>query len=59
MSVSVLTNETTSPEQQREADDTAAALNIDFGEGDQLREAVDLDVSASAFGPFHRPRLGG
>ncbi|MFE4609985.1 recombinase family protein [Streptomyces niveus] len=58
--LSVLTDETTSPERQREADDTAAAaLGIDFGEGDQLREAVDLDVSASAFGPFDRPQLGG
>ncbi|MGX8904743.1 recombinase family protein [Streptomyces netropsis] len=56
----MLTDETTSPERQREADDIAAAsLNIDFGEGDQLREAVDLDVSASAFGPFDRPQLGG
>ncbi|KOT56242.1 MULTISPECIES: recombinase family protein [Streptomyces] len=58
--LSVLTDETTSPERQREADDTAAAaLNIDFGDGDQLREAVDLDVSASTFSPFDRPQLGG
>ncbi|MFD7894262.1 recombinase family protein [Streptomyces sp. NPDC059743] len=58
--LSVLTDETTSPERQREADDiAAAALGIDFGEGDGLREAVDLDVSASAFGPFDRPQLGG
>lgn len=58
--LSVLTDETTSPERQREADDIAAAtLGIDFGEGDALREAVDLDVSASAFGPFDRPQLGG
>ncbi|MEU7584419.1 recombinase family protein [Streptomyces sp. NPDC041068] len=58
--LSVLTDETTSPERQREADDiAAAALGIDFGEGAQLREAVDLDVSASAFGPFDRPQLGG
>ncbi|MEU3053287.1 recombinase family protein [Streptomyces griseus] len=58
--LSVLTDETTSPERQREADDiAAAALGIDFGEGDQLREAVDLDVSASTFGPFERPELGG
>ncbi|QEU93683.1 recombinase family protein [Streptomyces kanamyceticus] len=58
--LSVLTDETTSPERQREADDiAAAALGIDFGEGDQLREAVDLDVSASEFGPFDRPELGG
>ncbi|MDH6624624.1 hypothetical protein M2271_002428 [Streptomyces sp. LBL] len=58
--LSVLTDETTSPERQREPDDiAAAALGIDFGEGDALREAVDLDVSASAFGPFDRPQLGG
>ncbi|MGH4031075.1 recombinase family protein [Actinomycetota bacterium Odt1-20B] len=58
--LSVLTDETTSPERQREADDiAAAALGIDFGEGDQLREAVDLDVSASKFGPFEREQLGG
>ncbi len=58
--LSVLTDETTSPERQREADDiVAAALNIDFGEGDQLREAVDLDVSASKISPFDRPALGG
>ncbi|MER5304574.1 recombinase family protein [Streptomyces lasiicapitis] len=57
--LSVLTDETTSPERQREADDIAAAsLNISFGEGDQLREAVDLDVSASKFGPFEREQLG-
>ncbi|WP_073880162.1 recombinase family protein [Streptomyces sp. CB00316] len=30
-----------------------------FGSGDALREAVDLDVSASTFGPFDRPELGG
>ncbi|MFQ6849871.1 recombinase family protein [Streptomyces sp. 35M1] len=58
--LSVLTDETTSPERQREADDRVAAeLNIDFGSGDALREAVDLDVSASTFGPFDRPQLGG
>ncbi|SCD35756.1 Site-specific DNA recombinase [Streptomyces sp. OspMP-M43] len=58
--LSVLTDETTSPERQREADDRVAAeLNIDFGSGDTLREAVDLDVSASTFGPFDRPELGG
>jgi DNA invertase Pin-like site-specific DNA recombinase len=58
--LSVMTDETTSPERQREADDIAAvALGISFGEGDALREAVDLDVSASAFGPFDRPQLGG
>ncbi|MEU2870390.1 recombinase family protein [Streptomyces olivoreticuli] len=58
--LSVRTDETTSPERQREADDiAAAALGIDFGEGDALREAVDLDVSASKVGPFDRPQLGG
>ncbi|MGX1953090.1 recombinase family protein [Streptomyces anulatus] len=58
--LSVLTDETTSPERQREADDKVAAeLGIDFGSGEALREAVDLDVSASAFGPFDRPELGG
>lgn len=36
--LSVLTDETTSPERQREADDKVAAeLNIDFGSGDALR----------------------
>ncbi|WP_346768287.1 recombinase family protein [Streptomyces sp. R301] len=55
----MLTDETTSPERQREADDQAAAAhNISFGEGDQLREAVDLDVSASKISPFDRPQLG-
>ncbi|KKZ74016.1 recombinase family protein [Streptomyces showdoensis] len=58
--LSVLTDETTSPERQREAGDiAAAALGIDFGEGDQLREAIDLDVSASKVSPFDRPQLGG
>ncbi|MER7123557.1 recombinase family protein [Streptomyces goshikiensis] len=58
--LSVLTDETTSPDRQREADDQAAAAhNISFGEGDQLREAVDLDVSASKISPFDRPALGG
>ncbi|MFF4737978.1 recombinase family protein [Streptomyces sp. NPDC001262] len=57
--LSVRTDETTSPERQREADDVAAAaLRIDFGAGDELREAVDLDVSASKIGPFDRPQLG-
>ncbi|MFJ1594243.1 recombinase family protein [Kitasatospora albolonga] len=57
--LSVLTDETTSPERQREADDKIAAeLNIDFGAGDALREAVDLDVSASKVAPFDRPALG-
>ncbi|WP_405793335.1 recombinase family protein [Streptomyces sp. NBC_01506] len=57
--LSVLTDETTSPERQRDADDIAAgALNIDFSDGDGLREAVDLDVSASKISPFDRPALG-
>ncbi|MBH1936512.1 recombinase family protein [Streptomyces sp. AV19] len=57
--LSVLTDETTSPERQREAADLAAAsLGILFGEGDDLREAVDLDVSASKTSPFDRPQLG-
>ncbi|MFJ5846793.1 MULTISPECIES: recombinase family protein [unclassified Streptomyces] len=57
--LSVLTDETTSPERQREADDKVAAeLNIDFGSGDAVREAVDLDVSASKVAPFDRPALG-
>ncbi|MFJ2906880.1 recombinase family protein [Streptomyces sp. NPDC087212] len=57
--LSVLTDETTSPERQREADDiAAAALGIDFGDGETLREAVDLDVSASKVSPFDRPQLG-
>lgn len=55
--LSVLTDETTSPERQREADDIAAgALNIAFGEGDGLREAVDLDVSASKISRSTVPR---
>ncbi|MFF7990348.1 recombinase family protein [Kitasatospora xanthocidica] len=54
-----MTDETTSPERQREAcNREAAVLGIDFGEGDDLREAVDLDVSASKTSPFTRPRLG-
>ncbi|MFE6099770.1 recombinase family protein [Streptomyces laurentii] len=57
--LSVLTDETTSPERQREAGNIAAsALGINFGEGDALREAVDLDVSASKVSPFDRPELG-
>ncbi|WP_241833346.1 hypothetical protein [Streptomyces caatingaensis] len=51
--LSVLTDETTSPERQREACDRAAAFyNIDFGAGDDLREVVDLDLSASKLSPF-------
>ncbi|WP_328698136.1 recombinase family protein [Streptomyces sp. NBC_00342] len=57
--LSVLTDETTSPDRQREADDKIAAeLGVSFGEGDGLREAVDLDVSASKVAPFDRPALG-
>ncbi|MFD5555382.1 recombinase family protein [Streptomyces sp. NPDC127068] len=57
--LSVLTDETTSPERQREADDRAAAeLGITFDNGEALREAVDLDVSASKVTPFDRPELG-
>lgn len=54
--LSVLTDETTSPERQREScDGAAAALGVDFGG----REALDLDVSASKTTPFDRPELGG
>ncbi|MFJ3858167.1 recombinase family protein [Streptomyces sp. NPDC090085] len=57
--LSVLTDETTSPERQREAGDiVAASLGIDFTEGTTTREAVDLDVSASKTAPFDRPELG-
>ncbi|MBA4864775.1 recombinase family protein [Streptomyces sp. PSKA54] len=57
--LSVLTDSTTSVERQREAGNrSAAALDIDFGEGDGLREAVDLDVSALKLSPFERPQLG-
>ncbi|WP_089226982.1 recombinase family protein [Actinacidiphila glaucinigra] len=52
--LSVLTDETTSPERQREANRAAAAaLGIDLGD----REAVDLGVSASKTTPFERPEL--
>ncbi|WP_329032857.1 recombinase family protein [Streptomyces sp. NBC_01725] len=57
--LSVLTDSTTSVGRQRDAGDrSAAALNLDFGEGDGLREAIDLDVSAVKFSPFDRPQLG-
>ncbi|MER5889009.1 recombinase family protein [Streptomyces sp. NPDC001941] len=57
--LSVRTDETTSPERQREANArVSAALGISFGEGEQYREAVDLGVSASKIGPFDRPQLG-
>jgi DNA invertase Pin-like site-specific DNA recombinase len=53
--LSVMTDESTSPERQRGANHEAgAALNIDFGD----REAVDLGVSASKTTPFERPELG-
>ncbi|WP_308409109.1 recombinase family protein [Streptomyces sp. AC558_RSS880] len=53
--LSVLTDETTSPERQRAANQGAAsALGIDLGN----REAVDLGVSASKTTPFERPELG-
>ncbi|MFF3464960.1 recombinase family protein [Streptomyces sp. NPDC002619] len=53
--LSVLTDETTSPERQREANQRAAtAEGIDLGD----REAVDLGVSASKTTPFERPELG-
>ncbi|MFJ6617209.1 recombinase family protein [Kitasatospora sp. NPDC091335] len=56
--LSVLTDETTSPERQRDAaDHVAGELRIDFGQGDALREAVDLDVSASKTSPWERPQL--
>ncbi|WP_254552290.1 recombinase family protein [Kitasatospora sp. MMS16-BH015] len=55
--LSVLTDETTSPERQREAcDHVGAELRVTFGEGDALREAVDLDVSASKTSPWERPQ---
>ncbi|MFC8566267.1 recombinase family protein [Streptomyces sp. NPDC057245] len=53
--LSVLTEETTSPERQRAAnEDAARALGIDLGD----REAIDLGVSASKTTPFERPELG-
>jgi DNA invertase Pin-like site-specific DNA recombinase len=53
--LSVLTDETTSPERQRDANHEAgSALGIDFSG----REAVDLGVSASKTTPFERPELG-
>lgn len=53
--LSVLTDETTSPERQRGANRGAAApLGIDLAD----REAVDLGVSASKTTPFERPELG-
>ncbi|MER6219002.1 recombinase family protein [Streptomyces sp900105755] len=53
--LSVLTDETTSPARQREANGGAASsLGIDISD----REAVDLGVSASKTTPFERPELG-
>ncbi|MEU1214297.1 recombinase family protein [Streptomyces sp. NPDC005790] len=52
--LSVLTDETTSPERQRTANHTAAAA---IG-ARIIGEAVDLDVSASKTTPFDRPELG-
>ncbi|MFJ9318791.1 recombinase family protein [Streptomyces globisporus] len=53
--LSVLTDETTSPERQTAANEGAAsALNIDLAD----RQAVDLGVSASKTTPFERPELG-
>ncbi|WP_455359060.1 recombinase family protein [Streptomyces sp. SYSU K21746] len=53
--LSVLTDETTSPERQRAAiDGAASALGIECGE----RDAVDLGISASRTTPFERPELG-
>lgn len=52
--LSVLTDETTSPARQREADESAAAiLGAEIGD----RWAEDLDVSASKTSPFERPEL--
>lgn len=51
--LSVLTDETTSPERQRAANETAAAAV-----GAHIaHEAVDLGVSASKTSPFERPEL--
>ncbi|MFC9191450.1 recombinase family protein [Streptomyces cyaneofuscatus] len=53
--LSVLTDETTSPERQEGANQgAAAALGIDLAD----RRAVDLGVSASKTTPFQRPELG-
>ncbi|WP_333731774.1 recombinase family protein [Streptomyces sp. IBSBF 3010] len=53
--LSVLTDETTSPERQQAANEGAAgALGIDLAD----RRAVDLGVSASKTTPFERPELG-
>jgi DNA invertase Pin-like site-specific DNA recombinase len=53
--LSVLTDETTSPERQQNANEGAAgALGIALAD----RKAVDLGVSASKTTPFERPELG-
>lgn len=52
--LSVLTDETTSPERQREANKETAAQ---FGAA-IVGEALDLDVSATKTSPFERPELG-
>ncbi|WP_329078334.1 recombinase family protein [Streptomyces niveus] len=53
--LSVLTDETTSPERQRESiDDAASSLGIECAD----RDAVDLGISASKTTPFERPELG-
>lgn len=52
--LSVLTDETTSPDRQRAANDTAAAA---VG-AHMIGEALDLGVSASKTSPFERPELG-
>jgi DNA invertase Pin-like site-specific DNA recombinase len=52
--LSVLTDETTSPERQRAANEGAAsAVGAEI-----IAEAVDLGVSASKTTPFERPELG-
>ncbi|WP_371796035.1 recombinase family protein [Streptomyces sp. NBC_01718] len=53
--LSVLTDETTSPERQRAAIDSAAEfMGIDCAD----RNAIDLGISASRTTPFERPGLG-
>ena len=53
--LSVMTDETTSPERQQTSNEgAAAALGIDLAD----REALDLGVSASKTTPFERPQLG-
>jgi DNA invertase Pin-like site-specific DNA recombinase len=52
--LSVLTDETTSPQRQREANEYAAA----YIGAEIIGEAEDLDVSASKTTPWERPELG-